>query len=474
MWTSATLNSLQVTSALGFTPYNSTNPSGYITDITSSNVTTALGYTPYNSTNPNGYITSSGSISGNAATATTFSTNRTNYKGNTDSAVAGQLMWKNYGNNHTLFDASNGTSPDGTSISRYNPANQITSGSSTSTWGEPIVLMGWNGSTTFGVKVDWSRYAESAGSLSGYNNPVTTPTASTIVYRDGNGDISAREITLSSGLNTATPTVLVSMYPTTNQLVRTTPAAVAAALSGQTMNIAGNAATATQALVTVTGTNAAEIVRANIADNDFFRIRVGGDATNAGWVEFATADDGTEPIYVRQYTGVFTSVTRTLTLLDGSGNSSFPGTITATKVYNSVYNDIADFVELEIPIEKIEYGKCYTYKNDTVHLSDRYCQKGIIGIASDTYGYGLGTKQLADGYEIPIAVAGFVLAYVDNNENLEIGDVLTSSSNGYLIKMSNEDKSVYPERILGTFFKHEKKDVWHDIKVNGRVWIKVK
>lgn len=36
-----------------------TNDSGYITEITSSDVTTALGYTPYNSTNPNGYITSS-------------------------------------------------------------------------------------------------------------------------------------------------------------------------------------------------------------------------------------------------------------------------------------------------------------------------------------------------------------------------------------------------------------------------------
>ena len=45
-----------VTTALGFTPYNSTNPSGYITGITSGNVTTALGFTPYNATNPSGYI----------------------------------------------------------------------------------------------------------------------------------------------------------------------------------------------------------------------------------------------------------------------------------------------------------------------------------------------------------------------------------------------------------------------------------
>lgn len=53
------ITSGMVTTALGFTPYNSTNPSGYITGITSGNVTTALGFTPYNATNPSGYITSS-------------------------------------------------------------------------------------------------------------------------------------------------------------------------------------------------------------------------------------------------------------------------------------------------------------------------------------------------------------------------------------------------------------------------------
>lgn len=72
-----TITSSQVTTALGFTPYNSTNPNGYITGINSSMVTSALGYTPYNSSNPSGYITSSASISGNAATATTLQTART-------------------------------------------------------------------------------------------------------------------------------------------------------------------------------------------------------------------------------------------------------------------------------------------------------------------------------------------------------------------------------------------------------------
>lgn len=40
------LTSAQVTTALGYTPYNDTNPSGYISGITSTMVTTALGYTP--------------------------------------------------------------------------------------------------------------------------------------------------------------------------------------------------------------------------------------------------------------------------------------------------------------------------------------------------------------------------------------------------------------------------------------------
>ena len=80
----------------------------------------------------------------------------------------------------------------------------------------------------------------------------------------------------------------------------------------------------------LTGTNARNLLYQIMADNDFFRIRCGGSASNAGWVEIATADDGTEPIYVRQYTGEFVSITRTLTLLDGSGNTYLPGHLVAS------------------------------------------------------------------------------------------------------------------------------------------------
>jgi len=139
-----------------------TNGPGYISSITSGNVTTALGYTPYNATNPSGYITSSGSISGNAATATNLSTTRTNWSTNgTISAVVGQISWKNYGNNHTIFDASASTSPQGDSINNAN---------STIAWtGTYPTLMGWNGTQTYGVRVDSARLADTAGALTSMN-----------------------------------------------------------------------------------------------------------------------------------------------------------------------------------------------------------------------------------------------------------------------------------------------------------------
>lgn len=70
-------------------------------------------------------------------------------------------------------------------------------------------------------------------------------------------------------------------------------------------------------------------IRFTAGSNDYGRLAVGATASNDGYVEIASADDGNEPIYVRQYTGVFTTVKRTLTLLDASGNTILPGTLTA-------------------------------------------------------------------------------------------------------------------------------------------------
>ena len=66
-----------------------------------------------------------------------------------------------------------------------------------------------------------------------------------------------------------------------------------------------------------------------MGDNDQWRFGGAATGSNAGYLEIATGDDGTEPHYHRQYTGVFTTLTRTATILDGSGNTLFPGEVTA-------------------------------------------------------------------------------------------------------------------------------------------------
>lgn len=68
-------------------------------------------------------------------------------------------------------------------------------------------------------------------------------------------------------------------------------------------------------------------LRFQVGDNDYGRIASGATAANAGWMEIATADDANEPIYVRQYSGAYATISRTLTLLDASGNTSLPGTL---------------------------------------------------------------------------------------------------------------------------------------------------
>ncbi len=64
-------------------------------------------------------------------------------------------------------------------------------------------------------------------------------------------------------------------------------------------------------------------VNGSIGKNKYWKI-IGG---NTGYLEIATADDGTVPIYVRQYTGVFDNVTHEICLLDENGETTLNGDV---------------------------------------------------------------------------------------------------------------------------------------------------
>ena len=157
-------------------------------------------------------LTVANTITGNAATATNLSTVRTNWSTNgTITAVVGQLAWKNYGNNHTIFDASQSTSPDGGAVNNTNAAVA---------WaGTYPTLMGWNGATTYGVRVDSARVADSASAVD-FNNltnktggtgtyttsgdfraPIFYDSNNTAYYVDGGGVSSLYQINTGIGIN---------------------------------------------------------------------------------------------------------------------------------------------------------------------------------------------------------------------------------------------------------------------------------
>lgn len=142
------------------------------------------------------------------------------------------------------------------------------------------------------------------------------------------------------------------------------------------------------------------------------------------------------------------------------------------KVYNAVWNDIADFLPLDEKIE-VEYGKVYVRTVDgQTRKSTSYNEQGIIGLASDTYGFGVGRKENWNGTQLPVAIGGFVLAHVI--AEYAPGTPLTCGEDGVLVEMRIEEKRDYPERMVATYYKPESVDEWNGVAVNGRHWVKVK
>ena len=172
-------------------------------------------------------------------------------------------------------------------------------------------------------------------------------------YTDGSGNVNAKikdisKDALKSWLGLGSLAYSSSSIPTNLSQLNNDKGFVTGSVSGNTITINGISTTFALAghthnylplsggtltgdlLFSNSGTTFRQI-RGTCGDNDFWRIGGGATESNAGYMEIATADDGTEPIYVRQYSGTFSTITRTATLLDGSGNTSFPGTVAAAK-----------------------------------------------------------------------------------------------------------------------------------------------
>ena len=140
-------------------------------------------------------------------------------------------------------------------------------------------------------------------------------------------------------------------------------------------------------------------------------------------------------------------------------------------IYGAVWNDYAEYRNSETT----ESGRCIVeIGDDTLKLSTKRLQPGAE-IISDTFGFAIGETEKC---KTPIAVSGRVLAYP--YEPLEkfrenIGKPVCSGPNGTVSIMTDEEYQKFGYCAIGTISAIPDYEVWGsgNVKVNGRVWIKV-
>jgi hypothetical protein len=160
----------------------------------------------------------------------------------------------------------------------------------------------------------------------------------------------------------------------------------------------------------------------------------------------------------------------------GSGTSphgvEFAGSITAYKVYQSVWNDYAEAFEFDKEIESDpQPGFVYKMTENGIIKTEERADSATVGVYSDTYGQLMGSagildKDHPDGYKLPIGLTGKIKVWV--KEEVEIGAPLVSDAGGFATVATSEERSSTPDLIIGKALEASKdnseKRIWALIK----------
>ena len=142
----------------------------------------------------------------------------------------------------------------------------------------------------------------------------------------------------------------------------------------------------------------------------------------------------------------------------------------AAKVFNAVFNDYAEYRTTIVA----EPGQCVIDNDDgSLSITTTRLQPGAQ-IISDTFGHAMGYNETC---KTPLAVAGRVLVYTFQDRNkYHAGMSVCSAPGGTVDIMSREEIKEYPDCIVGIVSEIPQYDTWgtDNIKVDGRIWIKVK
>ena len=145
-------------------------------------------------------------------------------------------------------------------------------------------------------------------------------------------------------------------------------------------------------------------------------------------------------------------------------------------ITGAVWNDYAECRESDCE----EYGYVLMENGDDTLSKTTERLSHFAGISSDTWGFSQGETARA---RTPIAVAGRVLAYpYQNRNNYKPGDCVCAAPGGTVDIMTREEIINWPDRVVGTVSCVPDYEEWgggknadrDPVKVNGRIWIKVK
>lgn len=135
------------------------------------------------------------------------------------------------------------------------------------------------------------------------------------------------------------------------------------------------------------------------------------------------------------------------------------------RIWGAVYNDYADHWMIAEHTPLIP-GCCYSESGRGLVLPEKRAEKGSVGILSDTFGFSVGDPNGT----VPIAVSGFVLAYVDRE--YPPGTLLVSLPGGPLTKARWYE--VLFKRPVAKYMKPEPSErIYRGIRTKGRSWVKV-
>lgn len=129
--------------------------------------------------------------------------------------------------------------------------------------------------------------------------------------------------------------------------------------------------------------------------------------------------------------------------LSGTSILGYDGYFYAGRVYNAVWNDLAEyFLSDELP----EFGKVYRIADDQkIEATTKRGMTNVIGVASDTPGFIL--KSEYEGKGIPVALAGSVKVWVQ--KEVKFGAELVSDKDGFATPANWFEKIFKRGAIIG-------------------------